>query len=143
MSKLVFLGGTVGNNPWRTKFIQDLVSHGVEHSKLFNPVVADWTEEAQRREEVAKRNASHLMFYLGTPKMDGIPLSTYSMVEATMALYDRAEDTVVVFDPEGIDSVHSLKAYKQTEKVLRARFPNANIFSTLQEATDWFVKELT
>lgn len=141
MSKLVFLGGTVGKNLWRDQFIQDLVARGVNPAQLFNPVVEDWNEEVQKREEEAKKNASHLVFFLGTPKLDGIPLSTYSMLEATMALYDRPKETVVVFDPAGIEG-HSLKAYKQSEKVLRARFPKANIFSTLVEATNWLAKEL-
>jgi len=35
----VFLGGTCGDNDWRTGFINDLVKSGVDKNKLFNPVV--------------------------------------------------------------------------------------------------------
>jgi len=87
MEKLVFLGGTSGNNDWRDNFILTLVSKGVSKEVLFNPVVKDWNEEAQTREEKAKKEATHLIFYIADPKQEGDPLSTYSMVEATMALY--------------------------------------------------------
>lgn len=138
---LVFLGGTVASNGWRKKFITELTALGVPASELFNPVVEDWNEEAAQLEEIAKREASHLMFFLGAPMQDGNPLSTYSMIEATMALYDRPSETVVVFDSMGIGG-HALKAYKQTEKVLRARFPDKRIFSSLGEAISWFADEL-
>jgi len=141
VSKLVFLGGTAGGNPWRERFIEALVGRGASRDALFNPVVKDWNEEAQRREETAKAEASHLVFYVADPKQDGNPLSAYSMVEATMALYDKAERTVVVFDTDGM-SGHPLKAMNQALKVLRTRFPNANIFGTRQEALDWLAAQL-
>lgn len=136
MSKLVFLGGTVGNNGWREGFVKHFTDLGVDGNLFFNPVVADWNEEAQKNEERAKKEASHFLFYLADPKQDGNPLSAYSMVEATMALYDSPETTVVVFDSEGITG-HALKAFNQAQKVLRKRFPNANIFS-LEESLVWF-----
>lgn len=141
MKYLVFLGGTVAGNGWRKKFIRELAALGVPYAELFNPVVEEWTEEAQAAEELAKKKATHMMFYLGAPMQDGNPLSTYSMIEATMALYDMPEKTVVVFDPHGIRG-HALKSYRQTEKVLRARFPDKRIFSTLGEAIEWFADEL-
>ncbi len=141
MAQLLFLGGTVGNNPWRQHLINVFQKHNIDMKKIFNPVVKDWNEEAQKREEEMKKKASHLLFFLGSPFQLGIPLSAYSMVEATMALYDRPKDTVIVFEPDGIVG-HSLKSYKQTERVLRARFPKANIFSSLNDASNWLVKEL-
>ncbi|SRR6266496_2161524 len=86
MKKLVFLGGTSGNNNWRDHFISILVSKGITKEVLFNPVVKDWNEKAQAREEKVKKEATHLIFYIADPKQEGNPLSTYSMVEATMAL---------------------------------------------------------
>lgn len=59
-----------------------------------------------------------------------------------MALYDRPKDTVIIFDSEGIDSKNNLKSYKQSEKVLRTRFPKANIFSDKKDAIKWLTKEL-
>lgn len=141
MSKLVFLGGTAGGNPWRDGFIEALVGRGASRDAFFNPVVADWNEGAQRREEAAKAEASHLVFYIADPNQHGNPLSAYSMVEATMALYDKAERTVVVFDSDGMTG-HPLKAMNQTLRVLKARFPGANIFGTRREAIDWLAAQL-
>jgi hypothetical protein len=141
MKKLLFLGGTVGQNNWREGFIKSLKGNGVKDEAIFNPVVKDWNEEAQDKEEIAKKAATHMMFYLGSPKEPGIPVSAYSLVEATMSLYDKPKTTVVVFDQEGIEG-HSLKAYKQTEKVLKKRFPDAHIFSTPKEALSWLANSL-
>ncbi len=144
MAKLVFLGGTAGNNTWRDGFIDRLVARGVARETLFNPVVKDWNEAAQAKEEAAKRDASHQLYFLADPMQPGNPVSAYSMVEATMALYDKPKTTVVVFDTAGIDpKSHTAKAAKQAEKVLRARFPKANIFSDSQSAEDFLVGQLT
>lgn len=141
-NNLVFLGGTAANNDWRTGLIERVVARGVAKECLFDPVVKDWNAEAQAKEENAKRNASHHLYYIASPRQDGNPLSAYSMVEATIALAKHPENTVVVFDHEGMDG-HPAKAMKQTEKVLRAEFPSGNIFGSPQEAEDWLVKELT
>jgi hypothetical protein len=142
MAKLVFLGGTAAKNKWRDNFIANLVARGVAEEQLFNPVVADWNDEARRREEEAKANASHHVYYLADPQQDGNPISAYSLVEATVALYDRPKSTVVVFDTAGMQG-HALKAMKQTEAVLRARHPKANIFSNPNDAVVWLANELT
>lgn len=141
MDKLVFLGGTAANNNWRDNLIERLVAAGIKKEALFNPVVKDWNKKAQEKEESAKRNASHLVFYIADPKQEGNPLSAYSMVEATMALYDKPDRSIVVFDTEGI-SGHALKAMNQTLKVFKARFPKQNIFGTVSEAESWLFKEL-
>ncbi len=133
---LVFLGGTCGQNNWRESFIAELVKRGVHEESLFNPVVKDWNDEAKDREERAKSSATHLLFYIADPKEPGIQVSAYSMVEATMALYDRGPKTVVVFDTTGIEG-HALKAVNQARKVLQKRFPEASIFAEAWEAIDW------
>lgn len=139
---LAFLGGTCGNNRWRDIFTQNVAERGVPADGLFNPVVADWDEAAREAEEVAKRNAKYLIFYVADPQQDGNPLSGYSMVEATMALYDHGVRAVVVFDFNGLVG-HPLKAMKQAAKVLKARFPGSYIFESREEAQDWLVRELT
>lgn len=138
---LIFLGGTVGHNPWRKKLIHDLGTDAA----LFDPVVEDWNEEAQEAEERAKREADLFVFYIANPKQEGISVSSYSLVEATMALYDAPESTVVAFDYNGYGPLHahSVKALKQAEKVLRARFPEASIFSSYTELCDWLKLRLT
>lgn len=138
---LVFLGGTCGNNPWRDAFIGDLAARGVDRNVFFDPVVPDWNEAAQRREEEAITQANYLVFYLADPRQDGNPLSAYSIVEAVMALYDAPATTVVVFDTGGMEG-HPLKAMVQTRKVLKQRFPSANIFDTPEAAKDWLAAQL-
>jgi len=138
---LVFLGGTAANNPWREQFIADLVARGVDSTALFNPVVADWDEKAQAREEEAKAQATHHVYYIADPMQEGNPLSAYSMVEATMALYDRPDTTVIIFDTAGMGG-HPLKAMNQAARVLVQRHPNANIFTSVELAKQWLVDQL-
>ncbi len=140
-SKLVFLGGTAANNTWRDDLIAHLVSKGISRDVLFDPVVKEWNEEAQAREEKAKAEATHTVYYLADPRQEGNPLSAYSMVEATMALYDQPGKTVVVFDTDGM-SGHPKKAMDQTLKVLKKRLPEAHIFGTRAEALDWLCSQL-
>jgi hypothetical protein len=137
----VFLGGTCGKNDWRKALIKHLAERGVDPSYLFDPVVPEWNDEAQKNEENAKAKTTHFLFYLASPKEEGNPLSAYSMVEATMALYDNPDGSVVVFDNEGMPA-HATKAMNQTLKVLKKRFPSANIFATVTEAEDWLVSKL-
>jgi hypothetical protein len=141
-SNLVFLGGTCGNNIWRPGFIEALVALGVPAESLFDPVVEHWDEAAQRNEEEKKAAATHMLFYIADPKFEGVGISAYSLVEATMALYDRPDSTVVVFDLTGITLKHVIKAMNQACNVLKKRFPEANIFATQQEAIDWLAREL-
>lgn len=141
---VVFLGGTCGKNDWRLDFIKQLVTLGVNKDCLFNPVVDDWNDEAQQNEERVKREADYLFFYIGD-SYTGEGLSAYSMVEATMALYESEYETlattVIVFDISGFTGA-PLKSLNQTAKVLRTRFPDSPIFDTIQEAIDWFVERL-
>ena len=118
-----------------------MIARGVSAAAIFNPVVADWNEEAQAREEAAKANASHPLFYIANPMQEGNPLSTYSMVEATMALYDKTDQTVVVFDSTDIEG-HFLKALNQVKRVLKTRFPAARLYDSVDAALDMLVKDL-
>lgn len=141
MGKLVFLGGTCGNNKWRNALIARMVSRGCLACWFYDPVVADWDEAARRREDQVKRSADYLFFYLGNPKESGNPQSAYSMVEATMAQYDSGR-VVVVFDHASLDARHAIAASKKAYADLSARFPYAPIFERLTEAEDWLVRQL-
>jgi hypothetical protein len=142
MSNLVFLGGTCGNNNWRDGLIQRLVERGVSSDALFNPVVSDWNEEAQRREDAAKAGASYMLYFLGDTLQDDNRVSFYSLLEATMGLYDAPARTVVVFDTTGMPK-HAEKANAKACKDLKSRFPEAPIFATLAEAEDWLAERLS
>jgi hypothetical protein len=141
MAGLVFLGGTAANNPWRDGLIKRLAACGVPLECLFNPVVPDWNEAAQIAEEEAKKAATVMFFCIADPRQEGNPLSAYSMLEVTMELYDRPGVTAVVFDTTGMVG-HPLKAMNQALRALKGRFPDANIFSSMQEAENWLVKKL-
>jgi hypothetical protein len=144
-NNVLFLGGTVASNKWREGFIQNLLSRGVAHSAIFNPVAGDfnpalgrnnpdkWEGELQQLEDEAKaRPETITLFYIGDTK-DGGGLSFYSNTEAIMRLYDDPERTIVAYDPTGI-AAHLRKALDKTVKDLRKRFPDASIYSTLEEA---------
>lgn len=133
---MIFLGGTCGNNNWREAFIEQAIARGLKKESLFNPVVPNWNKEAQELEDRMKVQSEFLVFYVADPKENGNPLSTYSMVEAVMALYDKANRAVVVFDVEGM-SGHALKAMNKVYKDLKERFPDANIFGSMETAIQW------
>lgn len=141
MSTLIFLGGTCGNNNWRDGLVARLTERGVPKSCLFNPVVEDWNEEAQLREDEAKANATYSLYYLGDPQQEDNHVSFYSLLEATMGLYDTSQQTVVVFDVAGMPK-HAEKSNAKACKDLQKRFPTAPIFATLAEAEDWLVSYL-
>ncbi len=70
----VFLGGTCNDSDWRERLIPLLEKEGIEY---FNPVVADWTAEAQEEEKRRKRECDvHL--YVVTKEMTGV----FSIAEA-------------------------------------------------------------
>ncbi|MFN8392416.1 MAG: nucleoside 2-deoxyribosyltransferase domain-containing protein [Bdellovibrionota bacterium] len=129
--QLVFLGGTCGKNTWRNVVISALVAQGVSKDALFNPVVENWTKECQVLEDQVKATAPIVVYYLASPKDDNPnSVSAYSLVEATMALYDDSDRAVVVFDTDGL-SGHVLKVMKKVEDDLKKRFPTAAILSSV------------
>ncbi|MGD8373897.1 MAG: nucleoside 2-deoxyribosyltransferase domain-containing protein [Candidatus Woesebacteria bacterium] len=141
MGKLVFLGGTCGNNNWRNGFVDRMVARGCRRGWFYDPVVADWNDEARRREDQVKKSADYLFFYLGDPMELGNSQSAYSMVEATMAQYDTAR-VVAVFDHTSLSAKHAVTASKKAYTDLSGRFPYAPIFEGLAETEDWLVSRL-
>ncbi|HLK62823.1 MAG TPA: nucleoside 2-deoxyribosyltransferase domain-containing protein [Bryobacteraceae bacterium] len=138
---LVFLGGTCGNNKWRESFTAELVRRGFPGNGIFNPVVPDWTPEAQLAEDRAKDEAWMNLFYIADPRQESSPVSVYSIVEAVMGLYDSPDRTLVVFDLTGI-SGHVLKALQKTYADLKKRFPSRAIFDNRGDALDFLLQGL-
>ncbi len=68
-SKLVFLGGTCGQNQWRTGLIERLRARGVAEDAIFNPQLPPgaWNEEAAKKEDEMKGLASISLYHLGNP----------------------------------------------------------------------------
>lgn len=137
--RLIFLGGTAGTNPWRGPFIEQLVRRGVKRESCFDPVVADWNDEARAREERAKRDADLLLFYLADPMQPGLPVSAYALVEATLAVCNDPARTLLVFDVESV-SGHARKVLEQSEKLLREQGPGVPMFRSLEPAASWIAE---
>ena len=96
-----------------------------------------WNEQAQALEDEVKQNCALMVYYIGDTR-DGSGVSPYSAVEATMALYDDPERTVVVIDPTGTEG-HVKKALDKIVKDMRMRFPEAVIADDLQELIDHII----
>jgi hypothetical protein len=131
---VVFLGGTCANNRWREVVVipalQDL---GIPEERIFNPNLEPgmWNEAAQALEDQVKRECALMVYYIGDTR-DGKGVSLYSAVEATMALYDDPERTLVVIDPAGTEG-HVAKALHKITRDLRRRFPQAVIADNLHD----------
>ena len=99
----VFLGGTCGQNAWRTGFIARLIARGVPSELLFNPVVPEWSDAAKAREDAVKQTAPIVLFHLGNPLEEQRPVhSPYSLAQIVQAVF-RGRTTRVLFDVSFLD----------------------------------------
>lgn len=138
---MIFLGGTTANNHWREELIADFVRLGFPAETFFNPIVEHWTPEARKSERRAKKEANILFIYIGDPQDEKQLLSPFSLVEATMGLYDNPRTTAVVLDPTGLAG-RPLKLVTEMTAIFNERFPEGNIFSTLEAGKEWLRKML-
>jgi hypothetical protein len=141
---LIFLGGTVGFNRWREeRVIPGLVARGVDPACLFNPVVDEWDEQARAREDRAKAQARYQVYVLASPVPESPTptdrLPAYSMVEATMALYEGR--AVIVLDDAHLDERARTVLWKCFAD-WQARFPSAPLFTDYEEMMDWLTARL-
>lgn len=145
-TKTIFLGGTIGQNDWRQRIaIPALTAQGIPASWLFDPTVQHWDAEAQRREDKMKQTADYLLFYIGSPAQAGEPtanLSTYSLVELIMLLYDRPGHVTATFDLHGLEG-RAVKTMRKTFSDLTLRFPDAPIFEALDESIAWLAAQFS
>ncbi len=143
-TKQVFLGGTCGKNTWReTIVIPGLIERGVGIGQMFNPVVKDWNEQAQAREDHAKRTMEYMLYVIASPEPNSgtANVSAYSLVEVLMALYDAPDRTVALFDTSGLEN-HTAKVIRKAVQDIRARFPQAPIFAEYDGLMDWLATRL-
>lgn len=82
--QIIFLGGTVEGYDWRSaliakwkKAMSDDSNKKINHIKLYNPVIPDWSEKDRKKEDDIKNNALINLFII-TPDMRGY----YSIAEA-------------------------------------------------------------
>lgn len=88
----VFLGGTCAESKWREKIIPQLLCD------YFNPVVEDWTQECQEREEQEKKICEYHLYVI-TPKMKGV----YSIAEAVSDSVKLKDKCIFCFTKEEDD----------------------------------------
>lgn len=125
--KEVGLFGTCNDSQWREQLIPLL------NCKYYNPVVADWNEEAQKK-EIEKRATCDYMLYVITPKMTGV----FAIAEAVQDSNARPEKTlfcVLEKDDENEFTEHQLKSLKMTKNLIRDN--NARVFETLVDIADF------
>lgn len=92
---VIFLGGTCGDSDWRSEFMAQWkkTTDSKVSTKLFNPVVEEWTEECIKKENEVKSKAALNLFVI-TPEFKG-PYSFAEAVECShsskvfFAIYDK------------------------------------------------------
>lgn len=130
--KKVFLGGTCADSQWREKLIPLLT---IEY---FNPVVEDWTEEAQK-EEIEQRQSCDYVLYVVTPRMKGC----YSIAEVIDDSNKRPEKTVfcvLAYDQDDEDKeitfeTFQLKSLNQVKEM--AKTNGATVLDSLEEIAEY------
>jgi len=89
----IFLGGTCAETTWRN----NLVSNLNQSIGLFNPVVSDWTEEAQLEEIEEKTNRCNIHLYVITSAMKWV----FSIAEVVQSSLTAGKITILHVQPEG------------------------------------------
>lgn len=133
MKREVFLGGTCNNSNWRNELIPLL------NIDYFNPVVDDWTEEAQQLEK-EKRETCDYVLYVITPKMKGV----YSIAESVQDSNIRPEKTIFCVLTEDEDDKFDdfqIKSLDQVKEMVRSN--GAKVFDTLEEIAEYLNNETT
>lgn len=103
---LVFLGGTCNGSRWRDDLISKITMD------FFNPVVEDWTPEAQL-EELRQREICTYNLYMITPLMKGV----YSIAEVVEDSIKRPEKTLFCFDYDENDCHFDIAQRKSLDQV--------------------------
>lgn len=132
MAVKLFLGGTCNDSKWREKFIS-IIDNKVDY---FNPVVDNWDEEAQEKEDIEKGMCSHFVYTI-TPKMTGV----FSIAEVVDDSNKRPERTVlcILTEDDGSKFTSSqIKSLKKTAKMVKDN--GAKIFFNLEDMANHFIQ---
>ena len=103
----VFLGGTCAGDNWRDELIPLL------KIDYFNPVVDNWTEDAQRREREQRILSDYILYVIRTTA------SAYSIAEAVEDAVKRSTKTIVCVLPFP-NAQQDQKVYEHEKKALKA-----------------------
>lgn len=103
---VIFLGGTCNDSDWREEFISIFNKTDCK-TKLFNPVVKDWTPECKKKEDEVKSKARMNLFVI-TPEMTG----TYSIAEAVeCAHYNGSKVFFAIVNRNGAFNAGNVKSF--------------------------------
>ena len=117
----VFLGGTCNGTTWRDDLVKDL------KVDYFNPVVEDWTPEAQDIEMDEKENRCNIHLYVITDNMKGV----FSIAEAVDSAHNKKVDTILQVMPKGFKD-HELKSLKAVVDLFNLRGGKAYVDDNLE-----------
>jgi len=129
----VFLGGTCNGSLWREYLIAKL------KVGYFNPVVDNWSEEAQKIEIYERENADYCLYVL-TPLMEGV----YSVAELVDDSNKRPNKTLLcVLDEDKNEetlklakfSSHESKSLKAVQKLVQTN--GVKVFNNLDDVADF------
>jgi len=127
----VFLGGTWNGSNWRDKFLKTL------KMDYFNPVVENWNEEAQKREDLEKVSCDFCLFVI-TPKMTGV----FSIAEVVDLSNKSPERTILVIldqDTNEIFVESQMKSLKAVAKLVENN--GSKVFYNLYSCCNYLNKK--
>ena len=107
MKNKIFLGGTCADTTWREELIALLT---VDY---FNPVVEDWTPDAQVVEEYQKEKKCNIHFYMITSAMKGV----FSIAEVIESSVTAGKVTILQIDKDQFDEAQ-LKSLDAVSKMV-------------------------
>lgn len=116
----VFLGGTCNGTDWRSKLIPIL---SIEY---FNPVVDEWTPEAQDRELEEREACDYVLYVINPSAMGGV----YSIAEVVDDSNKRPDRTVFCILGDSGDRKMDKSLSATAAMVIRN---GANVFNSLEE----------
>lgn len=127
-NKEVFLGGTTNNDTWRVKLISMLG----KNVGYFNPVVMDYDEAAKAMEDIAKENATH-MVYVITPNMK----SFYSIAEMTEDAVLGKRPVIVCFTQDS-DKLFTKDQFRTIQLVLEllSKYSCVRVTDTIEDVAN-------
>lgn len=129
--KLVFLGGTTASSSWRGDLIPKL------KIKYFNPVVKDWSKEAQEN-ELKQRKIADYVLYVITAKMEG----DYSIAEAIDDSNKQPNKTIFCYLKDDDGKKFNETQIKSLDMVKRMVKENGGqVFDNLNDIAKFLNKE--
>jgi len=108
---MIFLGGTCNESTWRRSLKNSLDHRDI---KYFDPVVDDWNEEAQAKEDEIKACPTTINLFVITCQMTGV----FSIAEAVDSSNKKPDLTVFCFQESGF-KYGQLKSLYAVRKLIR------------------------